>query len=212
MAVDLSVKTRTKQPEIRRDQLLDAAEKLFATKGLVETTVADISEEAGVAKGTFYLYFPSKGHCVVAVKKRLADGIVDRFIAVLAPEFDRLARGDANIDVTGVTARILDVSFSYAAEHADIHQALFHVGDTHEVDQVSLEAEAAIVSCLTQAFRMMNEVGVAAVTHPEHTARILFSGVHWALEDLLRRDRPERLHELKETALEIVTRVLAPPS
>ncbi len=212
MAVDISAKLRTKQPEIRRDQLLDAAEKLFATKGLIETTVADIAEEAGVAKGTFYLYFPSKDHCVVAVKKRLADEIVDRFIEVLAPEFDRLARGDASIDVPEVTGRILDVSFSYAAEHAEIHQALFHVGDTHEVDQVSLEAEAAIVSCLTQAFRMMNEVGAAAVRHPEHTARILFSGVHWALEDLLRRDQPESLDDLKETALEIVTRVLAPPA
>src|SRR5687768_15697032 len=111
MSAPVSTRVRTKQPEIRRDQLLDAAERLFAKKGLAESTVADIAEEAGVAKGTFYLYFPSKDHCVVAVKKRLADGIVDRFIAVLAPEFDRLAKGESEIDVPGVTRRILDVSF-----------------------------------------------------------------------------------------------------
>ena len=212
MSAPVSTKPRTKQPEIRRDQLLDAAERLFAKKGLAESTVADIAEEAGVAKGTFYLYFPSKDHCVVAVKKRLADGIVDRFIAVLAPEFDRMARGESEIDVPGVTSRLLDVSFRYAAENADIHSALFHVGDTHEVDQVSLESEAAIVSCLTQAFRLMNDVGAAEVKHPEHTARILFAGVHWALEDVLRRDEPERLEALKEAALELVTRVLARPA
>ncbi len=212
MSAPVSTKSRTKQPEIRRDQLLDAAERLFAKKGLAESTVADIAEEAGVAKGTFYLYFPSKDHCVVAVKKRLADGIVDRFIAVLAPEFDRMAKGEDEIDVPVVTRRILAVSFRYAAENAEIHSALFHVGDTHEVDQVSLESEAAIVSCLTQAFRMMNEVGAAEVQHPEHTARILFAGVHWALEDVLRRDEPEKLDALKEAALEMVTRVLARPA
>lgn len=53
--MSLQIKARTKQPEIRKDQLLDAAEELFARKGPVDTTVADIAEAAGVAKGTFYL-------------------------------------------------------------------------------------------------------------------------------------------------------------
>lgn len=204
-----AAKLRTRHPEIRRDQLLDAAERLFVHRGYAETTVAEIAEEAGVAKGTFYLYFPSKDHCVVALKKRLADELVERFLAVLAPEYDRLARGDTAVDLEGVTRRLLDESFDYAYEHAEIHHNLFHRGDTIEVDEVSLQAEETITATLTQAFKMMNELGVADVVQPAHTARILFSGIHWALEQTLRRNRDlSELDALKEAAFSVVTRTL----
>ncbi len=40
--------------------LYDSAKELFAEKGLKDTSVADITQAAGVAVGTFYLYYPSK--------------------------------------------------------------------------------------------------------------------------------------------------------
>lgn len=40
--------------------ILRAAEMLFLENGYHKTTVADITKKAGVAAGTFYLYFPSK--------------------------------------------------------------------------------------------------------------------------------------------------------
>jgi AcrR family transcriptional regulator len=44
----------------RRQQLIDAAKDVFAQKGYHATTVDDITRAAGVAKGTFYLYFSEK--------------------------------------------------------------------------------------------------------------------------------------------------------
>ncbi len=44
----------------RRQQLIDAAKEVFAQKGYHATTVDDITRAAGVAKGTFYLYFSEK--------------------------------------------------------------------------------------------------------------------------------------------------------
>ncbi len=46
--------------EARRSQLLEVALELFAKRGYHATTVADIIERAGVARGTFYNYFDSK--------------------------------------------------------------------------------------------------------------------------------------------------------
>ena len=43
-----------------RERLLTAATKVFAAKGYAATRVSDIVQEAGVAQGTFYLYFRSK--------------------------------------------------------------------------------------------------------------------------------------------------------
>lgn len=45
---------------IKERALFDAAHKLFITKGAHDTTIGDIVKEAGVAKGTFYLYFHDK--------------------------------------------------------------------------------------------------------------------------------------------------------
>jgi len=44
----------------KRESLLDTAFKLFTEKGIHNTSIADIVEQAGVAKGTFYLYFKDK--------------------------------------------------------------------------------------------------------------------------------------------------------
>lgn len=45
----------------RKQQLLDAAGELFAARGYSATRIADICQSAGVAKGLFYWYFPTKG-------------------------------------------------------------------------------------------------------------------------------------------------------
>ncbi|GAC1636095.1 MAG: TetR/AcrR family transcriptional regulator [Candidatus Acidiferrum sp.] len=49
-----------------RERLFRSALKLFAQKGFAETTVEDITEAADVGKGTFFNYFPSKDHILLA--------------------------------------------------------------------------------------------------------------------------------------------------
>ncbi len=48
------------QSEITKSKLISAAKKIFSEKGYYDTKVSDIVKEAGVAQGTFYLYFKSK--------------------------------------------------------------------------------------------------------------------------------------------------------
>jgi AcrR family transcriptional regulator len=49
-----------------RERLFRSALELFAQKGFTETTVEDITEAADVGKGTFFNYFPSKDHILLA--------------------------------------------------------------------------------------------------------------------------------------------------
>lgn len=46
--------------EHKRRDLLNAAFELFTSKGFHDTSIADIVAKAGIAKGTFYLYFKDK--------------------------------------------------------------------------------------------------------------------------------------------------------
>jgi len=51
---------KEREKEYRRLSILDAAQKVFFTKGIEECTMDDIANEAELAKGTLYLYFKSK--------------------------------------------------------------------------------------------------------------------------------------------------------
>lgn len=53
-------KPKTRKAQATRARQLSAAEALFAEKGYFETSIADITQRAEVALGTFYVYFPSK--------------------------------------------------------------------------------------------------------------------------------------------------------
>jgi AcrR family transcriptional regulator len=56
--------------EARRAALVQVALKLWAERGFDQTSVAAIARAAGIAKGTFYLYFESKGALLLEVLRR----------------------------------------------------------------------------------------------------------------------------------------------
>jgi AcrR family transcriptional regulator len=82
----------TSQGAERKQQLLDAAARLFAEQGYAATRVVDIVEAAGVAKGLFYWYFENKE----ALFRELATEIRRRLrrqqAAAMDPEATALVR------------------------------------------------------------------------------------------------------------------------
>jgi len=59
----------TVQPkfEIRKGQILNAAEKIFAQKGYHDATISDVAREAKVSEATIYEYFPSKEELLFSI-------------------------------------------------------------------------------------------------------------------------------------------------
>jgi len=55
----------------RRNQILDAATKVFAEKGFHRTTIKDIAREASIADGTIYNYFENKTALLLGILNRL---------------------------------------------------------------------------------------------------------------------------------------------
>jgi AcrR family transcriptional regulator len=68
--IDRAARARDK----RRKQLLDAATRVFAQKGYWSASITDIIRSAGVARGTFYLYFRSKRDVFLAIANNWRDG------------------------------------------------------------------------------------------------------------------------------------------
>src|SRR5436305_3790643 len=83
-------------PARRREEILDAAARLFAERGYSETDTQVLAEELGVGKGTLYRYFPSKRDLFLAaadrVMRRLRQRMDERLAGVEEP-FERIAVG-----------------------------------------------------------------------------------------------------------------------
>lgn len=76
--------------EARRSELASGALRLFAERGIDQTSVAAIAAEAGVSKGTFYLYFESKDALVEDVLRRnsLAPSVAELFRDLASRSFE----------------------------------------------------------------------------------------------------------------------------
>lgn len=70
------------EPRERRVQILGQAARLFGDRGYHETSISDIIAAAGIARGTFYLYFENKRGIFEELLDGLLSGILERITAV----------------------------------------------------------------------------------------------------------------------------------
>ena len=79
------IERKEREKEARRNQILDAAERIFEAKGTSQATMDDIAKEAELAKGTIYLYYKNKDELQVGLIMRSFDLMNEEFSAA----FDR---------------------------------------------------------------------------------------------------------------------------
>jgi len=75
--------TREEDKVERRNEILDAAERLFRERLEALANMDELAEAAGVAKGTLYLYFPSKEEVLIGLHERNMAGFFAKVQAAL---------------------------------------------------------------------------------------------------------------------------------
>jgi AcrR family transcriptional regulator len=115
--------------EQRRQDLIGAALETFTSKGVASSSVDDIVRAAGVAKGTFYLYFDTKDDIVTAVAERMIEGVGEQMDAGMA-DHDRspveriLAVGRATRQIGGAPHERDLIEAFHRPENRAIHDRL----------------------------------------------------------------------------------------
>lgn len=102
----------SKSPDVRREEILAKALELFTSQGFDHTSVQNITDAVGVAKGLFYHYFDSKQEALNAAVEWQAD----EFFATL-PEHASDMEGNALDKVRAIIGRIVAWKFD---EHRDM--------------------------------------------------------------------------------------------
>lgn len=138
----------------RRSQILDAARRVFGEKGYHAASVSDIIKRAGIARGTFYLYFDSKR----AIFEELLEGYLERIWQVVR-RVDVGPEAPSPVEqIQGNIERVLDV----LAEHRSLnHILLWHaVGLDQEFDQRLDTFYGKLLTLIEGALRLGQEMEV----------------------------------------------------
>jgi AcrR family transcriptional regulator len=110
--------------EFRCRAIRDAALRVVGRKGLEKATVDDIAREAGVAKGTLYLYFRSRDEII----EKTIGAAVDDLLARL----QRAADGAGEGPFDEALERVLTAEFAYFDENRDFFRLYFASGEYSE--------------------------------------------------------------------------------
>ena len=173
--------------ELRRDEILDAAERVFAEKGYHETGIADIAADLGIGHGTFYRYFRNKHDIAATVLER----VVAR-IAAAGLEEDPDASETVG-QYREQTERILRRMFDLIDDHPMVMR-FFH-SQSLVVDAERLSAALDAYSEFTQRF-LDNGVRrgfLRADLDTEITAQALVGIIFEGTRRALRAPQPEEV-------------------
>jgi len=154
----------SKKPDERKNEILDAAEMLFGTKGYSKTTINDILNEVGIAKGTFYYYFQSK--------EEVMDAIVSRYIEA------GVEAAKAVVTAPGLTAheKLLGILMAQKPDTDRKEQMIdqLHQINNAEMHQKSLvETILQLTPILTEVIEQGIEEGVFQTAYPRETIEFL---------------------------------------
>jgi AcrR family transcriptional regulator len=81
---------KEREKEQRRQQIVDAAERVIFAKGLEQTTMDEIAEQAELSKGTLYLYFKNKNELYMAICERGSNVLNSRFAKIFTGNYTGL--------------------------------------------------------------------------------------------------------------------------
>lgn len=148
----------------RQEQILDAARRLFLTKGYEATTIEDVLTAVGIAKGTLYHHFPGKEAILDAIVQRTVDAIVQR------------ARAAAD-GPQPATTRFLAVVGAARAPQEDIElaQQIRATGNLRLHVLAMTETWTRLVPILTRLVEEGAAAGELSTTDPRGSVEVILS-------------------------------------
>ena len=192
---------RSKPPEERREEFLEAALELFAEQGYDATSVEEICRSVGVAKGTFYLYFRNK--------EALALVLRERFVEEGRARLMRLVEGwEGPLD--GLIDAAIDLVFDFHYQNRSLFD-LFYRRFPNEFGPGSAENRRRYVEPMARLIESAAARGEAdAGDDPALFAYLIFGAVEENLYSCMSFGIPEDPDALRRAAKTFVRKALAP--
>ena len=151
----------------RKNEILDAAEELFAARGYEETSTGDILDRVGIARGTLYYHFRSKEEILDALIGRISQTLIARAGKAAedksVPVVERIVRTIASLNLeTGESS----IGHEVLEQVHKPQNALMH----QKMQQSLLDGVVPVVSSLVEEG---NIEGIFHADYPRETTEML---------------------------------------
>lgn len=157
----------------------------------------DLAAAAEIAKGTIYLYFPSRADLLAALRHRYAENLAGR-----AEVMVRADRAWTRESLIAAVQRMVRELVDYLRANQDLHHVLFQQAGVSEE-----ETMAPLRDLLRSTLEQAMADGALEPIDPDILMRFLLDGLHGAVLPLLHGAKPKRKRTL-EPLNELVRRVL----
>ncbi len=184
----------------RRRQILSAAKHVFAERGYHNASISGIIAQAGIARGTFYLYFSSK--------RIVFDSLFDEALDELRARITRIDIGEGaeppQLQLRGSLCRVLD----YLVADRDFTTMLLSQGLATDAEVAARVKEfydhvtALLRSSLDHGIHM----GLVRPCDTELIAAALLGAVRGVIGQLLAKDGPRSAEEVVDELIAFALR------
>ena len=203
-----------KSHQLRRNEILDTAQDFFSEKGYGATSISDIIQSAGIAKGTFYHYFKSKEDLLDQLVQRFTINIEDKLNGIIhnkslsaIEKFNNYFAEVSNLKLENKSLIKMLIQTLYKDENILLRQKIFNSGMEIAIPKLQL------------VLKQGSEEGCFNIDHQHETSQHIVSLISSVNESsarvLLKENYSEDVIELLEnkfSALETsLERILGAP-
>ena len=154
-----------KEPDVRKQEILDGAIQVFARKGYDKTTIADIAKELNISQGLCYRYYPSK--------EEIYDAALEKYADLIAQENLRKTSFDIPIRelIDSITSH-MEYMTDAEKEDQGLYK-LFHLGNSQRMhDELFLKVTKKIIPYVQEHLRKAKENGEITIEDTDSAAII----------------------------------------
>ena len=159
-----------KEPDVRRQEILEAAIRVFAAKGYEKTVISDIAAESGISQGLCYRYFRSKEEIYDLAIEEYAEFIVAESCRSL--DYEKASMQEL-IDTLNSRA---DLYYTLEKDKPELYLIFHREGSSKLHDQLSLKICEKLLPVATGIICKAVEHGELHVREPEAMAYYIVYG------------------------------------
>jgi AcrR family transcriptional regulator len=204
-----------KEYSVRRNEILDAAQRLVYTKGYEQMTIQDLLDDLHISKGAFYHYFDSK----VALLDALIDRTFQQAVDILLPIVQ-----DPALPALEKLQRFFNSTARWKTSQKEFLLAVMRIW---YADENALVRQKQLVATIDRFAPLMSQIvrqgiheGVFHTLHPDSMSELMlsmFNSMTDTVTGLLLSDQPppDALSQLENTTaayIDALERILGAPS
>ena len=156
----------SKDPEERKQEIIETAMLLFEEKGVQKTSMSDIARKLNVAKGLIYYYFRSKDE--------LISYVIEAFSIVVDEEIRKIMKDDT-LDFYGKLGAILNLFFSSIKDHPTLMKIT--PGNPGMFEYIKTKLSEIAITHASALIEDGKRQGYIKNRYPGYMLKILISGI-----------------------------------